>query len=131
MIINALVLNKLFYCSSVWANASGKNFQKFHLALNFVARIISGIGKCYHRLKTTAILWLPVKDTLSYRDSIMTFKCINGLARDCLAHNFLKRSDIHIQNLRSCNNLNIPKYRTTRGQCSFTYRAVNIWNSLD
>lgn len=62
---------------------------------------------------------------------MMTFKCINGLAPDYLACNFLKRSDIHTRNARSCNNLNIPKYTTTSDQRPFTYRADKIWNSLD
>ena len=51
---------------------------------------------------------------------------------DYLDCNFLQRSDMHVWNTSFCNNLNIPKYRTTSGQRSFTiYWAVKIWNLLD
>ena len=116
MIINALVLSKLFYYSSVGANTSDKNIQKLQLVQNFAARIIVGIRK-YDHISTglRQLQWLPVKDTLFYRYSIMTFKCINGLAPGYLVCNCLKRSDIHTRNTRSCNNLNISKFRTTSG----------------
>ena len=115
----SLVLSKLFYCSSVWANTSDKNIQKLQLVLNFAARIILGNRKYDHiSAGLRQRQWLSIKDTLLYRGTIMTFKCINGLAPDFLACKFFKRSDIHTRNTRSWNNLNIPKYRTISGQRS-------------
>ena len=40
IVINVLVFSKLFYCSSVLSNTSGKNIAKLQLVQNFAARII-------------------------------------------------------------------------------------------
>lgn len=43
---------------------------------------------------------------------------------------FIKRSNIHIRETRTCDVLHISK--TATGQRTrFKYRATNIWNSLD
>ena len=41
-VINALVFSKLFYCSNVWANTTGKNINKLQSVQNFACRIVSG-----------------------------------------------------------------------------------------
>ena len=54
-----------------------KKIHKLQLVQNFVARIILGFRKYDHiSAGLRQLLWLPVKD------SIMTFKCFNGLASD-------------------------------------------------
>ena len=69
-IINSLVLSKLLYCSSVWANTTKKN-----IALS--AQILSGTRKFDH---VTPILkqlqWLPIIKQLEVRDATMVFKCL-------------------------------------------------------
>ena len=39
--------------------------------------------------------WLPIKDLLLYRDSIMTYKCIHGMAPYYLTSKFCNRASIH------------------------------------
>jgi hypothetical protein len=48
MIINALVVSKLYYCSSVWANTTKKNIAKLQTVQNFAARIVTGTRKYDH-----------------------------------------------------------------------------------
>ena len=74
--------------------------------------------------------WLPVKEQLFYRDSVLTFKCQNDLAPQYLTSKFTKRSNIHTRNTRTRNSLQIPLYRTAIGQHTFSYRGANIWNNL-
>ena len=80
-VINALVFSRLFYCSSVWSNTAKKNVNKLQLVQNFAARIVVNKRKCDH---VTPILkslnWLPVKDQLYFRDAVLAFKCMSGLA---------------------------------------------------
>jgi hypothetical protein len=45
LIIESLVLSKLFYCSTVWANTSDSNIKKLQLVQNFAVRIIAGARK--------------------------------------------------------------------------------------
>ena len=64
-IISCLVISKLLFCSSVWANTTKKNIQSVQ---NFAARIVSGTRKFDH---ITPILkqsqWLPIiKQVLVY-----------------------------------------------------------------
>ena len=41
-VINALVLSKLLYCSTVWSNTLNKNICRLQSVQNFAARIITG-----------------------------------------------------------------------------------------
>ncbi len=72
-----------------------------------------------------------MKEHLLYRDTILTFKCINGLAPSYLCDKFEKRNEIHDRDTRNNKKLQIPQYHTTCGQRTFKYRATKIWNALD
>ena len=95
IIINTSVFSKLFYCSSLWSNTSQSNIAKVQAVQNFACRIVSGSKKYDH---VTPILkqlnWLPVRQHMYtyYRDSIMAFKCMNGLALGYLSDQFIKHS---------------------------------------
>ena len=68
---------------------------------------------------------------LQFRDSVMAYKCANNLAPGYLCMKFKKRSAVHDRTTRNNNKLHIPLYKTCRGQRTFAYRAVSLWNSLD
>ena len=127
IIINALVFSKLFYCSSVWSSTSQSNIAKLQAIQNFVCRIVSGSKKYDH---VTPILrqlnWLPVKQHMYYRDSIMAFKCMNGLAPGYLSEQFVKRSSISTRITRNSQLLHIPLFKTATGQRTFYYRMVSL-----
>ena len=121
----------MFYCSSVWSNTSVTNINKLQAIQNFAARIVTGSRKFDH---ITPILkqlcWMPVKDHLFYRDALLTFKCMNGLAPTNLSSRFIKRGTTSGHSTRNANKLDIPRYKTATGQRSFLYCAVTIWNNL-
>ena len=60
IVINALVLSKLYYCSNVWCNITETNLTKVQAVQNFACCIISNKRKYDH---VTPILkdlrWLP------------------------------------------------------------------------
>ena len=129
--INALVFSKLYYCSTIWSNTSKKNIAKLQKVQNFAARIVSGKKKFDHITPSLIQLkWLPVSYMLRFRDTVMAFKCIRGMAPPYLCRMFETRSQIHNLNTRTNGKLDVPLYRTMTGQRSFSYRAVSIWNSL-
>ena len=132
VIINALVFSKLYYCSSVWANTSKKNIAKLQTVQNFAARIVTGTRKYDHITPVLQQLnWLPVSYMLQYKDTIMAYKCLKGLAPPYLARRFTSRSETHDRATRQMDELDIPFYRTAAGQRSFLYRATKLWNDLD
>ena len=47
-IISALVLSKLFYCSTVWSNRTAAKIKKLQSIQNFAYRIITNIKKFDH-----------------------------------------------------------------------------------
>ena len=132
LIVPALVMNKMFYCSTVWSNTSSTNIKKLQLVQNFACRMITNTGKFDHISPGLRELnWLPVKEQLLLREAIMMYKCVNELAPHYLSDLFTKRSDIHQRDTRSHDLLQIPLYKTSAGQRSFHYRGVTIWNDLD
>ncbi|CAB4043026.1 Hypothetical predicted protein, partial [Paramuricea clavata] len=114
LVSSALVMNKMFYCSTVWSNTSSTNIKKLQLVQNFACRIITNIGKFDHISPGLRELnWLPVKEQLLLREAIMMYKCVNELAPHYLSDLFTKRSDIHQRDTRSHDSLQIPLYKTS------------------
>ena len=127
-----MVLSKLYYCSTVWANTSDSNIKKLQLVQNFAARIIAGARKFDHITPYFQQLgWLSVKDHISYKDLLVMFKYINGMALEYLSKNFSTRSSVHDCETRNRNNLDIPIFNTSSGQRTFKYRATKLWDELD
>jgi hypothetical protein len=78
-----------------------------------------------------AIRCLPVNEHLKYRETLITYKCMNGLAPPYLSKLFIKRNEIHDLNTRNNKALHIRQHKTVSGQRNFYYRVVRLWNDLD
>ena len=131
LLISALVMNKLLYCSSVWSNTSAKNINKLQSVQNFACRIVTNTKKFDHITpKLRELSWLPVKEQLLFRDTVMMYKCVHDLAPPYLCNKFSKRSDLHERYTRNRELFQIPMYNTTIGQRTFNYRGAKIWNSV-
>ena len=80
VVISALVMSKLFYCSTVWSNTAN-NIKTLQGVQNFACRIITGTRKFDHiTLALQELNWPPIKQLLLEGDSITTLKCMKGLA---------------------------------------------------
>ena len=131
-VINALVFSKLFYCSNVWANTTGKNINKLQSVQNFACRIVSGARKYDHVTPLLKELrWLPVATQLYYRSATMAFKCMTGCVPAYISSQFIKRQEVSNHHTRNSQQLNIPLLKTATGQRTFYYKIVSLWNSLD
>jgi hypothetical protein len=103
-------MSKLYYCSTVWSNTSATNIKKLRAVQNFACRILTNTGRYDHVTPALReIRWLPVEEHLKYRETLITYKCMNGIAPPYLSKLFI----------------------TVSGQRTFYYRAVNLWNDLD
>ena len=68
LIINTLVMSKLYYCSTVWSNTSATNIKKLRAVQNFACRILTNTGRYDHVTPALrAIRCLPVEEHLKYR----------------------------------------------------------------
>ena len=132
IVVNCLVFSKLFYCSNVWSNTTESNLDKVQKVQNFACRIVSGFKKFDHITPVhRAMQWLPIRQQLYYRNTVMAFKCVTGCAPDSLTDQFIKRSDVSTRTTRNSQKLQIPFLKSATGQRSFYYRTVKIWNTLD
>ena len=74
--------------------------------------------------------WLPAKQSLCYRDAVLTDKCFSGLAPKYLVDKFTKRSNIHAHHTRQQTYYIYQwLYKTATGQRTFAYRGASIWNN--
>ena len=109
-VVSSLVINNMLYCSSMWSNTSASNVKKLQSIENFACKIITKTRKYDHVTPLLRELdWLPVDKLLYFRDSVLTYKCLNNLAPDHLCNKFKKRSSIHNRKTRTHNSLQIPR----------------------
>ena len=114
-IISALVLSKLFYCSTVWSNTTATNIKKLQAVQNFVCRIITKTKKFeYITPALHEIKWLPVNEHHLFRDTVMTFRCMKGLAPTYLCESFRKRKSIHHHNATNSESLEFLQVRQSQ-----------------
>ena len=79
----------------------------------FAARIVTRSRKFDHITPgLREVKWLSVASMLVYRDGVLAFKCLRGLASDYLAKKFKRSSDFHSRDTRNKNKIDIPGDRT-------------------
>ena len=104
---------------------------EFDGCLSYDEHIIQVVSKCTkslclinrvkHILETTRqydhitpvlqqLKWLPVSYTLRYKDAVMAFKCLKGLAPPYVTRRFTSRSQTHDRVTRQMDELDIPFY---------------------
>ena len=120
LIVSALVISKLLYCSSVWSNTSLTNVNKLQAVQNFGCKKVTNGRKFDHATPYLRQLnWLPVKDQLLFREYVMAFKCMNNLAPQYLCNKFIRRSEVHDRFTRNRGSIQFPLFKTKSGQRSF------------
>ena len=89
LVVNCLVISKLFYCFIVWSNTTESNLDKVQKVQNFACRIISGVKK-FDQITPVlrAMQWLSIRQQLYYRNAVMAFKDVRA---NCLCATLLRR----------------------------------------
>ena len=68
-----------------------------------------------------SVRWLPIKTSLYFRDAVMAFKCITGMAPEYLLGNkFIFRGNVSGRATRRSYQLNILFFKTKTAQRSFS-----------
>ena len=114
LIISSLVFSKMLSCSSVWSN------------INKIQSIYDHITSLLRQL-----IWLPVKQLLLIRDSVMAYKCLNGLAPSYLCSKLCKRSNIYDRFTRNRDSLQTPLFKKTAHGFRPTYFHLSRDNHLE
>ena len=117
LLTTSLVFGKMLYCSSVWSNTSTQNINKLQSIQNFARKIVTSSKKFDHVTPLLRQLnWPPVKQLLYYRDSVLTYKCYNGLAPKQLVDKLTKRSSIHASHTRKGRMKSFKSFKSNRPQ---------------
>ena len=132
-LVTSLVLSKLDYCNSVLSGITGDKIKKLQTVQNNAARLVMKKKKRDHITPLLKDLhWLPVPQRIEYKNALMCYKCLNGLAPDYLS-NLL---EVYSPNrpLRSSTDQTLFKTKTKKyksyGERSFSYVGPQIWNKL-
>ena len=130
-IINALVLSKLNFASTLYLDMTEKNLNRLQKVQNYAAKVITLARKYDH---VTPLLhhlnWLLIREFIKFRYLTITYQVIHGLAPTYLCD--LVKFYHPTRELRSINsnNLEIPRLNTKFARRSFKFLAPTMWNNL-
>ena len=132
-LVVSLVLSKLDYCNSLFYNMTNQNFYKLQLVQNHAARLIKKQPKTSSAsLLLKELHWLPIKFRVSFKISLIVFKCLNDENFPSYLSELLTIYTPS-RTLRSLdtNLLVKPLMKlTTFGERSFFFAAPDVWNAL-
>ena len=130
-LIHSLISSRLDYCNSLLVNLPSSTLEPLQRVLNTAARIVSLRPKREHITPVLrALHWLPVRQRITFKILLITFRCIYGLAPKYLSE--LLKVHEHKRHLRSSGttqlDYNIPN--TKYGERAFSTSGPILWNSL-
>ena len=131
-LVHAFISSKLDSCNSILYGLAVTERNKLQRVQNAAARLISRTPKSHHITPVLQQLhWLPVKDRISFKLLLLTFKALHGLAPIYISE--LIKPYYSSRSLRSStlNYLSVPKSNTaTYGDRCFSVAAPKLRNSL-
>lgn len=132
-VIDALVINKLTYGSTIRSNTSARNIKNYKQCRTLRPGLSKKSGNLIilHPVFKKELNWLSIEQLLLYRDSIMAYKCFNNLAPSYLTNKFIKRYDIIIDLLEIMTIQTYTGFQDLVRAENIWYRAVKIWRNLD
>jgi len=134
-LVQSLVISRLQYANSLFFGLSKKLLDRLQAVQNAAARLIcGGDRRDSARPLLRQLKWLPIREQIEMKISIMVFRCLHGSAPSYLSDRLVKHS-ITRPGLRqrpgSALKLVEPKALYVRsGQRSFSVAAPKIWNLL-
>ena len=92
-LINAFVMSRIDYANSLYFGLSGDLLDRLQRILNYAARLTcrtKGLPSTTGLLKS--LNWLPVRQRILYKLSVLTFRCVHGSAPSYLSNLLWKPS---------------------------------------
>ena len=131
-LVHAFLTSRLDYCNSLLYGISDKLLNHVQRFQNTAARIITKKRKFDHITPIFQSLhWLPVRQRISYKVLLITYKILNDLAPSYLSDSITSYKPS--RTLRSENEKQLvkPMIKTQAyGGRTFTFAAANLWNKL-
>jgi len=126
-----IAASRLDYCNSLLSGAPDSTVDKLQRAQNVLARVVL---QAKHRASVKPLLrqfhWLPVRERISYKVALLTYKAHNMSSPDYLAR--LLQRHVPTRSLRSsvAPLLLVPRTQTNIGKRLFSVATPLTWNAL-
>ena len=134
LLVEALVLPHVRYCISVWGSCTVEQKKRIQKAVNFGARIVTGLGRREHVTPVLQQLgWGKLDDMLKDHDISIVKRLLTASdASEILRAKLVHRSEISGQSTRAAasGQLQLPRVKAEMARRSFLFRAVAAWNSV-
>ena len=130
-LVHSLVVSRLDYANALLFGITDVLIGKLQRVQNHAARLVV---RCDRRDHITPILkklhWLPVKQRVTYKIILLTFRALNGLAPIYIVDMLHRHRPTRA--LRSANNndLQVPSTSSRYGDRTFAASAPRLWNAL-
>ena len=132
-LVQALIISRLDYCNSLFLGIPQYNVDKLQWIQNMSCRVIKQLPKSSHITDYLAELhWLKIQDHITYKVSMLMFKCLHNLAPQYLIDITIFTYHQEL-NLRSRNNRVLPTKLSRPSMVhtgSISSMGPQIWNSL-
>ena len=131
-LVHAFISSKLDSYNSILYGLPVTELNKLQRVQNAAARLISRTPKSHHITSVLQQLhWLPVKDRISFKLLLLTFKALHGLAPIYISELIKPYNPSRSLRSSTLNYLSVPKSNTaTYGDRCFSVAAPKLWNSL-
>ena len=119
-------------CCLVWGCCGETLLDKLQKLQNRAARIVTNSSYDTLSLPLIGSLgWLTIKEMIEFETATTVCKSLHGLAPEYIRQMFTKLSENTSRSFRNTNtDLRIPRFATSYGQRSFSYRGITVWNKL-
>ena len=133
-LIHAFITGRVDYCNSLLYGLPERQLNKLQRVQNAAARVIFCSSKfCHITPLFVQLHWLRVKERISFKILLITYKALHGLAPIYISELLRNKSSTNY-NLRSNGErlLCPPDYKTlvTLGDRAFSAAAPKLWNAL-
>jgi len=132
-LVHAIVSSRLDYCNSLLYGIGDNLLTKLQTVQNAAARVVTGTRKFDHITPVLRQLhWLPVRQWITFKLAMITFKCLHGPLPSYLADVCTSVSSVvgRWQLWSADSGALVPCTRTTIGQRDFAMAGPATWNSL-
>jgi len=132
-LVHAFVSSRFDYCNSLLYGIRGGLLTKLQTVQNAAERVVTGTRKFDHITPVLHQLhWLSVRQRITFKLGMITFKCLCGLVPSYLADVCIPVSSVVGRwQLRSADSGThvVPCTRTTIGRLDFAVSGPTTWNS--
>ena len=131
----ALVLSRLDYCNSLYANAPVTQIRRLQMIINMAARVVSGRRRFdpITDFIKRELHWLPVIERVQVKICTMVFKAVHNHSLSYISELIISSSTIaRRRDLRSSSQpvLLVPRHRTHFSERAFAVAGATMWNLL-